>query len=111
MYSSHPVLVASKLETGYEINVVTSASTKGDAVFYSRMFAPVDGVPEDHVCGSAHCLLTPYWAQKTANGENEMQAKQVSQRGGDLRVFWKKDEGRVALQAETVITMKGELYV
>ncbi|CAF1393610.1 unnamed protein product, partial [Didymodactylos carnosus] len=37
----------------------------GDEVdFVSRFFAPSAGVPEDPVCGSAHCTLTPYWAER-----------------------------------------------
>ena len=30
----------------------------------SRSFAPKMGVPEDPVCGSGHCHIIPYWAQK-----------------------------------------------
>ena len=52
-----------------------------------------------------------------------MIAKQVSKRGGDLRVQWLKPDsngaaegdglglGRVALQGEVLVTMKGELYL
>ena len=50
-----------------------------------------------------------------------MIAKQVSKRGGDLRVQWLKADsngaaegdglGRVALQGEVLVTMKGELYL
>lgn len=44
-----------------------------------------------------------------------MFAKQVSRRGGDLKVQWRSGEGegsgRVALQGEVVVTMKGELYL
>ena len=91
------------------MNIVTSASSDG-SVFHSRMFAPLYGIPEDHVCGSAHSSLTTYWAEKTGHVDRTMSAKQVSQRGGDLRVQWRKEEGRVALQGEVVVTMKGELY-
>lgn len=79
------------------------------------MFAPVHGIPEDHVCGSAHCSLTTYWAEKTGKGGDQMLAKQVSRRGGDLKVQWLREEGegagRVALQGEVLVTMKGELYL
>lgn len=79
------------------------------------MFAPTHGIPEDHVCGSAHCSLTTYWAEKTGNSGKQMFAKQVSRRGGDLKVQWRSGEsegsGRVALQGEVVVTMKGELYL
>ena len=29
--------------------------------FVSRYFGPWIGIPEDHVCGSAHTSLAPYW--------------------------------------------------
>ncbi|KAJ7209288.1 hypothetical protein GGX14DRAFT_632599 [Mycena pura] len=47
-----------------QILVVTSASRKEGIACETRIFAPVLGVPEDHVCGSAHCLNGPYWARK-----------------------------------------------
>jgi predicted PhzF superfamily epimerase YddE/YHI9 len=38
-------------------------TAQGDETdFVSRYFAPAFGVPEDPVTGSAHCILTPYWA-------------------------------------------------
>ena len=80
-------------------------------MFHSRMFAPLHGVPEDHVCGSAHCSLTTYWAEKSGKGEDQILAKQVSRRGGDLRVQWSKKGDSVALQGKVVVTMKGELYL
>ncbi len=48
--------------------------------FVSRFFAPLKGVPEDPVTGSAHCTLTPYWAQRL--GKTELQGFQASVRGG-----------------------------
>ncbi|KAI0070480.1 Diaminopimelate epimerase-like protein [Panus rudis PR-1116 ss-1] len=105
-------------ETGYITNVITSVSTNTPERFHSRMFAPVHGVHEDHVCGSAHCLLTPYWSRKLALEGEVIQAKQVSARGGDLKVIWHKPEksvegelGRVALRGETVLTVKGDLFL
>jgi predicted PhzF superfamily epimerase YddE/YHI9 len=50
--------------------------------FVSRFFAPDKGVPEDPVTGSAHCALTPYWAERL--GKKTLRARQVSPRGGDL---------------------------
>ena len=53
-----------------------------DCDFVSRFFAPALGVDEDPVTGSAHCTLTPYWAERL--GKTELHARQVSARGGDL---------------------------
>ena len=41
-------------------------TTAGDAPFdfLSRYFAPAKGIPEDPVTGAAHCMLTPYWANR-----------------------------------------------
>jgi len=83
---------ASKLlTTGWVINVLTTRCTDGSALFVSRMFAPhhlISSGGEDHVCGSAHCMLAPYWSRKLQVTQNsEMRAKQVSKRGGDLKVI------------------------
>ena len=69
------------------------------------MFAPAHGVPEDHVCGSAHCMLTPYWASKLAKNEVELFAKQVSVRGGDIRVIWHESKGTITLSGQTKVIM------
>ena len=79
--------------------------------FLSRMFAPGHGVPEDHVCGSAHCLLTPYWAGKFAKNEAELFAKQVSERGGDLRTIWHEADSTITLSGQTKVIMKGEVFL
>lgn len=50
--------------------------------FVSRYFAPAVGIPEDAVTGSAHCVLTPFWAERLQR--NPLRARQVSARGGDL---------------------------
>jgi predicted PhzF superfamily epimerase YddE/YHI9 len=61
----------------------TIATAPGDDCdFVSRFFAPRVGVPEDPVTGSAHCVLTPYWAARL--GRTRLHARQVSARGGEL---------------------------
>ena len=35
-----------------------------DCDFVSRFFAPGAGINEDHVTGSAHCTLIPFWAKQ-----------------------------------------------
>ncbi|THH11049.1 hypothetical protein EW145_g896 [Phellinidium pouzarii] len=87
----------------YYINVMTNASSKPGVTYETRMFAPRGGLPEDHVCGSANCLMAPYWANKLGVASNEvMFAKQVSKRGGDL---WKTtpDSARAILNAQPAI--------
>lgn len=71
------------------------------------MFSPANGIPEDHVCGTAHCLLVPFWSSKLGKIGKEMSAKQVSPRGGDLKVRWLEDEELVLLGGKVKVTMKG----
>ncbi|MBL8232482.1 MAG: PhzF family phenazine biosynthesis protein [Bryobacterales bacterium] len=85
--------------------IVTAPGTGCD--FVSRFFAPAQGVPEDPVTGSAHCTLTPYWSKRL--GKTRMHAKQVSPRGGDLRV---EDRGdRVAIAGQAVLYLEGAIEV
>lgn len=60
--------------------IITAPGT--DCDFVSRFFLPKAGIDEDHVTGSAHCQLTPYWQQIT--GKNSLLARQLSSRGGEL---------------------------
>jgi PhzF family phenazine biosynthesis protein len=61
--------------------IVTARGERHD--FVSRFFAPNLRVNEDPVTGSAHCVLTPYWAEKL--GRDRLSAAQVSERGGELK--------------------------
>jgi predicted PhzF superfamily epimerase YddE/YHI9 len=55
----------------------------GDATdIVSRVFVPGGGVDEDSVTGSAHAVLTPFWAKRL--GRESFTAHQASARGGDL---------------------------
>jgi len=83
-------------------------TAKGDSSdFVSRFFAPEVGVPEDPATGSAHCTLIPYWAETL--GKNELFARQVSARGGEL--FCELVGDRVKIGGDAVLYMKGEIYV
>ncbi|KAJ7361155.1 hypothetical protein DFH08DRAFT_684971 [Mycena albidolilacea] len=102
------------LDTGYTINVITTASSSGEELFVSRMFAPVVIPPpfEDQVCGSAHCLTGPYWHQKNSLATDQaFDAKMVSSRGGDLNVFWDQTAAVIALKGETFVMASGEIYI
>lgn len=73
--------------------------------FVSRFFGPASGVPEDPVTGSAHCALGPLWASRL--GRNNLFARQVSRRGGEIRVSVVGDRVRLAGQAVTIL--RGQL--
>lgn len=103
------------MDTGYKINVITTASSQGEELFVSRMFAPSVLAPpasEDQVCGSAHCLTGPYWYKKSGlAAEKAFTAKQVSPRGGDLNLFWDQNAAILKLKGETFVMSSGEIYV
>lgn len=83
--------------------IVTAPGKEVD--FVSRFFAPKCGIPEDPVTGSAHTTLTPYWAE--ALGKQDLTAKQLSQRGGDLKCQLRGD--RVLISGRAVPYLKGEI--
>lgn len=86
------------------IIVTARAETEG-IDFVSRFFAPRHNINEDPVTGSAHCALAPYWAERL--GKEDMDALQVSPRGGRLKVTNAGERVRIAGQAVTV--WRGEL--
>ncbi|MEM6768445.1 MAG: PhzF family phenazine biosynthesis protein [Bacteroidota bacterium] len=85
--------------------IVTAPGNEVD--FVSRFFAPRADINEDPVTGSAHCALTPYWAEKLE--KNELAARQISQRVGELFCTLKGD--RVELAGNAVTYMKGKIWV
>ena len=85
--------------------VITAASGQEGFDFVSRCFYPKLEVPEDPVTGSAHTYLTPIWAEKL--GKTEMTAKQISARGGTLKVQLAGE--RVHITGQAVLFMQGEI--
>ncbi len=84
------------------------ATAKGEEHdFVSRFFGPAVGINEDPVTGSAHTSLTPFWANKL--GKNELEAAQLSKRGGKLTCHLKGD--RVCLSGNAVLYMQGTLGI
>jgi len=87
--------------------ITAIADPKQPYNFVSRFFAPNAGINEDPVTGSAHCCLTPYWA-KVLNKDN-LKAKQLSQRTGELELRYLGD--RVEIKGYAVTVMKGMLEI
>ncbi len=87
--------------------VLATAPGDKDYDFISRAFFPQIGLEEDPVTGSAHCILTPYWAERL--GKTRFKAHQASARGGDLFLELKGD--RVDITGTAALYMKGEIYV
>lgn len=85
--------------------IVTAPGTATD--FVSRYFAPLKGVPEDPVTGSAHCTLIPYWSKRLA--KSSLTARQLSRRGGDL---YCKDCGpRVEIAGRATLYLQGQISI
>jgi predicted PhzF superfamily epimerase YddE/YHI9 len=64
----------------------------------------------NHVCGTAHGLLTPYWSRKLDLESGEVvKARQVSKRGGDLRLIWDKERSTLKLRGQCSVFAKGEM--
>ena len=72
--------------------------------FVSRFFAPLEGIDEDPVTGSAHTMLIPYW-NKILN-KTEMKAKQISARGGILHCRYMGDRVEIGGKAISYLTGK-----
>jgi PhzF family phenazine biosynthesis protein len=85
--------------------ILTSCSGSPQFDFVSRFFAPVSGIDEDPVTGSAHCALGPYWEKRVQ--KPEFVAFQASPRGGVVRVRVEGD--RVKLGGQAVTVLRGEL--
>ena len=90
------------------MNANVIATAPGEAVdFVSRFFAPMSGIDEDPVTGSAHCTLAPYWAEQL--GKTELAARQISARGGDVGCRLEGD--RVILSGRCTFYMAGEIEI
>lgn len=87
--------------------IITAESESPNVDFVSRYFGPQVGIDEDPVTGSAHCLLTPIWAERL--GKTNFKAKQASARGGDLELSLQND--RVFITGKAALYLKGTIYV
>ncbi|KAL6751685.1 hypothetical protein V8C86DRAFT_3029990 [Haematococcus lacustris] len=111
--------------------ILTCRAEEGSGLhFLSRFLGPWLGVDEDHVTGSAHSVLGPYWAQQLGQpgaGAGEapgcvaaapltMRARQCSKRVGLLTVQV-REQGRgqaagcVVLGGQAVVVLSGHMRV
>ncbi len=89
--------------------ICTAPGDRTDVV--SRVFVPGGGVDEDSVTGSAHAVLTPFWASKL--GRESFTAHQASARGGDLtcRIAKGPEGDRAWLGGNCVTVVEGSFYL
>ena len=92
-------------EEGDILTIVTAPGHASDIV--SRVFACGAGIDEDPVTGSAHSVLTPYWAERL--GRDDFTAYQASRRGGHLTCRLEGD--RVLLGARCVTVIEGVMTI
>ena len=90
----------------FDMMIITAPGKTVD--FVSRFFAPVAGIDEDPVTGSAHSQLIPFWSEKLR--KSKLHALQLSQRGGEL---WCEqiNQERVTISGNCVFYMKGEINI
>lgn len=91
---------------GRMVHVTATGDNGYDCI--SRCFGPKLGILEDPVCGSAHCQIIPYWANRL--GKSTIQAWEASARGGAL-------EGEIVsptqliLRGEAILFAESELHL
>lgn len=88
------------------IQNATAKGTETDCV--SRSFCPKLSIPEDPVCGSAHCQIAAYWSEEL--NKKEIYAYQASKRGGYLHCTL-KPENRITLSGEATLVAISEIVV
>lgn len=82
-----------------------AVTAPGDQVdFVSRTIVPHVQQLEDHATGSSHAALTPFWAHRL--GKQQMQAHQLSRRGGRFVCSLAGDQ--VRLEGKFSVLAKGE---
>lgn len=87
------------------LTIVTAPGEATDVV--SRAFAPGAGIDEDPVTGSAHAVLTPFWAARL--GRDSFTAFQASKRGGHVACRLAGD--RVILGGRCVTVIEGSMRI
>lgn len=86
----------------------TIVTAPGNTVdFVSRCFFPQAGIDEDPTTGSAHTVMTPYWAERLS--KNELTAMQLSNRVGHLSCNYLGE--RVEIIGQAVTYMVGEIML
>ncbi|MHA6332462.1 PhzF family phenazine biosynthesis protein [Qipengyuania sp. CAU 1752] len=85
--------------------ICTAPGRETDIV--SRVFVPGGGVDEDSFTGSAHAVLTPFWASRL--GRDSFTAFQASQRGGHAAC--RLDGTRAWLGGSCVTVVEGVFYL
>ncbi len=87
--------------------VLVTAPGNNEYDFVSRGFFPATGIDEDPATGSAHTLLSPYWANRL--NKTEFKACQLSKRKGYLDCMYKGDRTHISGRAD--IYLRGKIII
>ncbi len=85
--------------------VIATAPGRDGADIVIRVFAPNVGLPEDPVCGTAHRIIVPYWAERL--GKKKIHSRQLSPRGGDL--FCEDKGALIAIGGDSSLVIEGTI--
>ena len=86
---------------------IQNATARGiDTDCVSRSFCPKLTIPEDPVCGSAHCQIADYWSNVLM--KQDIVAYQASKRGGTLHCHL-TGNGRVKISGEAALFAISEI--
>mgnify|MGYP004728075559 FL=1 len=86
---------------------IQNATAKGtDVDCVSRSFCPKLSIAEDPVCGSAHCQIAAYWAEKLK--KKDIFAYQASKRGGYLHCTL-QEGNRITISGEAALVAISEI--
>ncbi len=88
------------LAPGVDLMLIATAPGEATDVI-SRVFVPACGIDEDPVTGSAHAVITPFWASRFRRAG--FSAEQASARGGRLHCTLAGDRVILAGRARSVI--------
>lgn len=91
-------------ENGLGHLMITAEADSDQADIVVRCFAPMGGINEDPVTGSAHCALTPLWSEKL--GKSELDSLQLSKRTGRMKVSLKDNRVEIKGKALTIFEAK-----
>ena len=76
-------------------------------ILFPGFFSPQASILEDPVTGSAHCSLVPFWSNRL--GKNELTAKQISSRGGNLKCF--NLDKRIEICGDARTYLIGQIFI
>ena len=96
--------------TGAALIAATSESSSPEYDYSVRVFCdPAYGIQEDPVTGAAQCILAPYWHAEL--GKTAFSSRQLSARGGEMKVELSAGGLLIKGQAATVFVIEARIPI